>query len=690
MRQVIFPARVWGAIGMILVIAVACDRNKPSQNLNNLNTQNQNNANNLNNHVPPVENVVGAMAMCSVRRARITWQDPVDASVVAVMVSHDGGHTEVSTGVEEAIVTGLPDDAEVSFPIRTRDVWGRESLPVVVSCRTPAPTVDYAPWIGPYLTLVIPDPEPMHGTPVALDPASNMIVNYESKIPEHGGRVYYRTSDASSWMEAEEADGAGGDDDFGRVHHVRLSGLVPDTVYFYQVAGPGVSLSREYSFRTMPVLADRSRFLVLGDQQDEEDRQRWSDVVQAVLADHMDEFDFILLAGDMAKDDTEHDGERHYWWRVFFEKGQELFARKPVFATPGNHDTPANPEATGYTEEYWSNATDTRSFRKYFAMEPDPVSPDYYHFVFGNAFFAAYNTEIPVFYGRFPGLDVHGRGAAQDDWLQWALDVLGPQSTWVIVFQHVPPFNPAGGKVETGFVRPVAETFSGRVDWSFSGHVHQYQRTRPLVLRSGAHDYLREYGRHGEQGVGFVVVPPAGQWPRAARLAAMEEELASFPRWAGEAAYEIGFTIVQMEGDTFSLRTWGLGDVDGRNASGYGDQGQKRLIDAVMYTRRPTPAQGVFPACDYRGSSNGWNRTAMTLVADHLWETTVLVSEGETPKAFKFFTSHSGDKWYGDDEPRDNKAHSNELSDIPFGSGPGTYTIRFHDYLRDYTLLFVP
>ena len=113
---------------------------------------------------------------------------------------------------------------------------------------------------------------------------------------------------------------------FGRVHHVLLSNLVPDTQYEYKIHGenPGVE-STIYTFRTTKTDEDGSRFLVIGDMQDEQANQRWQDVADSIVREHMDDFDFIIAIGDLAKDDTEFNGDRFYWWKVFFDKGKELF-----------------------------------------------------------------------------------------------------------------------------------------------------------------------------------------------------------------------------------------------------------------------------------------------------------------------------------------------------------------------------
>lgn len=550
----------------------------------------------------------------------------------------------------------------------------------------------YTPYIGPYLTLITPVLDAVTNTPTVLDPSYNMIVNYESKLDStFTAKAFYRVVSTGTWLEKTEDDYEDLPAEMGKVHHITIDNLTPDTTYEYMVLGADYSLSPVYTFKTASLDTTKTRFLVVGDQQDEEAKQRWADIAGSIVNHHIDDFDFIISVGDMAKDDTEFNGDRYYWWKVFFDKGKELLARKPMFPTMGNHETPANPGATGYTQDYWSNAEDTLTFRKYFYINPDMTTPDFYSFTYGSGNFISINTEIPVFYGRFPEKDINNKRNQQSAWLSARTTELSLSKPWSFVFGHVPVFDPSAGKtLEVQLVRPYVEYFNTKVDWYLSGHVHTYQRVRPLTAQASGHTFQKEYGRAAGQGVGYLIVPPAGQWPRFTDISNLDTETSSFPQYKGNTdgrkTYQIGFTIINVDGENFDLKTYGLGDVDNRNGAGYGDNGQKRLIDAVNYTRKSTASSSSFPMCYYRGTYNGWKSTAMTLVDTNLWDITILAAPGEFPGAgFKFFNENEN-KWYGDNEPRDGKAQSNEESSIPFLDTTGTYNIRFNDSTRDYTI----
>jgi hypothetical protein len=469
------------------------------------------------------------------------------------------------------------------------------------------------------------------------------------------------------------------------VHHFTLTGLAPETEYEYRVLGNSSNTTVKYSFKTAAVNATGARFLVINDQQDEEALQKWQAVSNAIVSSHMNEFDLIISVGDMAKDDTAFNNDRYYWWKVYFAKGRELFARKPLMATLGNHDTPANPNISGHAA-YSSNAEDTVSFRKYFYINPDMTKPDYYSFSYGSAYFISVNSEIPVFYGQYPARDTRNVQGALSSWIQSEVNGAAQTKPWSFVYCHVPPINPSLGKEEVKYVRPYTDYFNQKIDWVLSGHVHTYQRVRPVTATNASMTFRSEYGRSSTQGVGYLVAAPSGQWPRISSAAPMKTELASYPQYQGACAYETGFTIIQINGSDFSLKTYGLGDVNNQNVAGYGDSGQKRLIDSVTYTRQSSASSASFNECFYRGTSNGWGQTAMTQIGTGLWETTVLVTPGEADPRFKFFTSQTGDKWYGDTD-KDGLAHSNETLDISFPSGAGAYRITWNDTARNYTVI---
>lgn len=527
---------------------------------------------------------------------------------------------------------------------------------------------DYRPYIGPYLTLISPDLSDNNETVKVLDPATSMVINYETnaRYPNWRANVQYRELGSQTWMQVEEQISG------RRIHHIALTGLLSDRTYEYRVISPDGQQGKVYRFDTAPKRLDESHFLAIGDMQDPGDsNQRWQDVANAIVANHLDDFRFIITVGDMAKDDISHNGQRYYFWKVFFDKGRQLFARKPIMPTPGNHDTPEN-IFTG-DPEYLSNAEDTASYRKYFNLPTDMAFADYYHFDYGNAHFMSLNSEIPVFYGRHPQRDQEQRVKRQREWLTRQLN-RPVQSTWNFAYWHVPAINPAGGKSEVDFMRPLTDLFHTKLDWLITGHVHENQRVKPTIANARNIQQVADYGRLRQQGVGYFICPPAGQWPRDNSSRDMHL-LDFYPHYNGKVAYEIGYSIFQTTARTLRLTTYGMGDVNNRNHYRYGDNGSVRMIDQLSYSKVTPPEEFLrrYTTVDFRGSQNNWQRTPFLLVADNTWQIDIAIDGPDS--FFKFYLD--GD-WHGDNQP-DGIALTDEASNILIAQGIGSYRITLDD-----------
>jgi predicted phosphodiesterase len=128
-------------------------------------------------------------------------------------------------------------------------------------------------------------------------------------------------------------DAGGGE--LPRIHEAHLCGLVPDTVYSYQVGSAvdgAETWSPVYSFRTAPDVAvspdAEVRFAVVGDTRGGYDV--WAQLVALLAARHPD---LVLFTGDVV-----NNGLEQREWEPFFDRAEPLFARVPVVVANGNHD----------------------------------------------------------------------------------------------------------------------------------------------------------------------------------------------------------------------------------------------------------------------------------------------------------------------------------------------------------------
>jgi len=489
----------------------------------------------------------------------------------------------------------------------------------------------FTPYIGPYLTLTTPTVTGSFNTASVLDPSANMIINYEleNTPSDFVASAEYRKAGSTQWIVKQEDPQVHipwtakdkkhyphlDENGWGVVHHISLNGLAEDTKYEYRIAGPGKdNYSVQYHFTTAKKDADFSHFLVIGDMQDEAsgNDQRWQDVADAIKKDHMDEFDFIITVGDMVKNEEapekynvgnkdgsvldQHYGERFYWWKVFFNKGREVFAYKAMLPAMGNHDSAPNPEL-GISGNS-NNAEDTRSFRKYFYINPDMNYPEYYSYSYGNACFMSVNSEIPVYYAHNSerensnNINNMNHAQAQSEWLSAEVDK-ATNCDWSLGYWHVPPINPIGTKgADVPHLRKYVDKFNNKLDWSLTGHVHQYQRLKPVTATNDSITEHMHYGRAHEHGVGYLTATPAGQNPR--NIIESDNEMHRLAYYPGielgesdrKFAYEVGFTIINIDKLHFKLETYGLGATDKKQPTGYKHlDGRKLLIDTIEYDK---------------------------------------------------------------------------------------------------------
>jgi Calcineurin-like phosphoesterase/Purple acid Phosphatase, N-terminal domain len=379
------------------------------------------------------------------------------------------------------------------------------------------------PYMGPWLTWND-----------AAGPSDGVVVTYETSVGCLGAVEYGISAALGSWA-------CGGE--FDTLHHIALTGLAADTEYHYRVHDSAGHVSPAYTFRTAPVGGDQLRFAVLADAQDNGDGLRWGDTAAHLVATH--DVDLVLAPGDLANNDRPG-----LWW-TFFDLGRELLAGTVIVPAVGNHDTPWN-----------GTNSDTTSFDRYFDLPMAAGTEAHYRVDIGPAVFLVASTEIAFEKGAW---------GDQQIWLTQQLDsVDGGVVPWVFAAWHVPPFD-AGRRhqLQMEDVRPLVAGFDGVVDWVFAGHEHLYQRMYPLwedgeLAASGA------YGNGVDDGVGYMVLPPAGAWPHG-ELVLHDSPYAGYRDWVAFPGFgewddvvesEVGYAIVDLDGGVIGIDVWGLGTAE--------------------------------------------------------------------------------------------------------------------------------
>ncbi|KAG9458954.1 hypothetical protein H6P81_003462 [Aristolochia fimbriata] len=240
----------------------------------------------------------------------------------------------------------------------------------------------------------------------------------------------------------------------GKIHHVKIGPLLPNTVYYYRCGGIDIG-EEELSFKTPPDTFP-VELVVAGDLGQTE----WTASTLAHIQ-KIGDYDLLLLPGDLSYADNQQP-----LWDTFGRMVSPLSRSRPWMVTEGNHEIEkalipiiAPPAFTSY------NARWLMPFR-----ESGSTSNLYYSFQLD----AGAHIIMLASYADFD------KNSAQYRWLQNDLDNVDRSKTpWLIVLIHAPWYNTnLAHQGEGESMRKAMEEllYRARVDIVFAGHVHAYER----------------------------------------------------------------------------------------------------------------------------------------------------------------------------------------------------------------------
>jgi predicted phosphodiesterase len=271
------------------------------------------------------------------------------------------------------------------------------------------------------------------------------------------------------------------------MHSVTLASLQPQTQYVYRVHSTddrGQSVHTEWrSFLTaVPTDAPYS-FAIVGDTQN---NPRMTAQIARLMWERRPHF--VMHCGDVVDEGP----EKHRWVDELFRPCATLFAQVPVFPTIGNHER------------------NHANYYKYFHV-PEPKY--YYRYRYGNADFFSIDSNRPLV-----------PGSEQYTWLD--RELAKSDARWKFVYHHHPAWssdNDDYGDTSKGPGRAgdvnvrnlIALYEKHHVDIVFNGHIHLYERSRPV--RAGKVDRKNGilYITSGGGGGALDNVGPVPQWFKA-------------------------------------------------------------------------------------------------------------------------------------------------------------------------------
>ena len=330
--------------------------------------------------------------------------------------------------------------------------------------------------IGPYLQNASP---------------SSMTVMWETSMIDESIIEWGPTSSLEYTSLGTFVTGSG----LSRVHTVALSGLSPDTRYFYRVKTNSVE-SDVFDFITPPLPESEKSFNIVSMsdmQQDGSHPEVFSDIINNDLIPFIDAKYGNGLAEDLAYafipgDLVTTGGNYPSWEGTFFDPAQALFQHIPVYPVAGNHEQ------------------NSANYFRYFTLPENGTNQNDY---LEHWYYKDYSNV------RLIGLETNSgyRIQAQLDWLENVLNDAAENENIDFVFAqlHHPHHSElwiAGNTDYTGQVIEKLESFStesGKPSVHFFGHTHGYSRGQSrdhehlMVNVASAGGAIDNWGEYAQQ-----------------------------------------------------------------------------------------------------------------------------------------------------------------------------------------------
>lgn len=298
-------------------------------------------------------------------------------------------------------------------------------------------------------------PRGIHLTWGRDDTAHTIVVTWKTTGAETGDLVLYDTQPRGENPDLYEHQAMGSHHTYsgagGYFHDVELSGLSPDTTYYFICGGENGGWSEERSFRTAPEASTNIRFVAGGDSRSGGSWPGPRDEISRAMAKFNPSF--ALFTGDLVRQ-----GDYQWEWDNWLAAAQEYWVDNdnltiPIIPCIGNHELYGDGGASYYEQFYLPYLP---SDEQWYSLN---WGPDLHIIVL--------NSET-------------GISGEQLEWLRSDL-AAHKDYRWKIAIFHRPAFSGGRHGGHFGIQRYWVPLFDNyHVDLVLSGHDHTYERTYPI------------------------------------------------------------------------------------------------------------------------------------------------------------------------------------------------------------------
>jgi hypothetical protein len=352
-------------------------------------------------------------------------------------------------------------------------------------------------------------------------------------------------------------------------HEVRLSGLSPETGYYYRASSGTSDSSRIHYFRTPPARGRHEgvlRFIALGDHQvleyEGQPYRKYDELVAAAKAKAealygtplADRFHLILNDGDQV--DL---GKLDHYERIHFRKSSPLTHELPLITAVGNHEHYGDSYAGGPLEAYYDH----------FVLDEGLT---YRGIASGNERYYAYQLANVL----FVVLDTEDEGPEQLDWLERIVAATEADEAlgWVISIGHRPYQ-----------AEQYADDYSA---WYAERALPLLTKSDKFVLHMAGHHHLYARGQFTDH-AGYHIISGGTAWPQYWGDSELETDRPETQGSWSNFAYQL--VEIDNESQELWVRSYTIGSLDSSK--------DNTLLDEFRYRRNmPVPDRPTLRLAD--------------------------------------------------------------------------------------------
>lgn len=292
------------------------------------------------------------------------------------------------------------------------------------------------------------------------DTSTTITVNYLTKLSSEKSHIYYDTQsrggkrDDYPFHTSTNAFSALKNEN--TFHHVNLSGLQPNTIYYFIYGDSRNGYSKELKFRTLPNDGSTVRIAQGGDIGSDEPAEIISNLI-AEQSPHA-----VLIGGDIAYANGDFDVGGPRWNKWFRNVSEKLVTDNgliiPMILAIGNHESNKKPLPASLRAPFFTNFfKQDDEHGTYFVRE---LGSDGVLFVLDSGHIATWSTQVP--------------------WLTKMLEKYKDRPIKMAMY-HIPlypshrNYNGAQNAVARSLWIPVFEKYG--LDIAFENHDHMHKRT---------------------------------------------------------------------------------------------------------------------------------------------------------------------------------------------------------------------